>query len=152
MYYWCAFEFLIQWLFDDLLQRVLKKANLSFRNVLHHTHTNTHTHTHTHTLKWQTEIERTLSKKLNTLWGWTFYWNVNIWEQNIFSYNFIFSCCLKWIYLRLICNKKKKWWRCLSIRQPLSKMWKHQNRFQNKNSVSWKKSVVTFGKHIYDHD
>ena len=106
--------------------------------------THTQTHTHTHTLKWQTEIERTLSKKLNTLWGWTFYWNVNIWEQNIFSYNFIFSCCLKWIYLRLICTKIKKWWRCLSIRQPLSKMWKHQNRFQNKNAASWKKRVGIF--------
>ena len=55
MYCRCAFEFLIRWLFDDLLQRVLKKANSQFQKCLARTHTHTrtrtrtHTHTHTHT-------------------------------------------------------------------------------------------------------
>ena len=36
----------------------------------------------------------------------------------------------------LICTKTEKWWWwCLSIRQPLSKMRKHQNRVQNKNAA-----------------
>ena len=114
------------------------------------TRTRAHTQTHTHLFiirlfrQWQTEIEKTLSKKLSSIWGWTFYWNVNIWEQSIFSYNFIFTCYLKWIYFSAYFYSNKKWWWCLSIRQPLSKMWKHQNPVQRKNVAYWKKCEVTF--------